>query len=197
MQTKKITLYYSLTPTKIYSPGPGELERKEQWLREIQSTVPAEWNPITVRVTYQIYNPETEQQRKFFEGPVVEYWLIQGSEIFEEEELTTTLKRKARETLLMQVLGYNVETMTGSERRRKSTTDFTETQQWHDFLETLRETEFDPQGYRFPDSEEFWKMEAAYGYEKAKTMAIEKLKEWIKAKHSVIHNPGSTDEQEK
>lgn len=181
MKTKKITLYYSVTQKAVIPPGPGEMERKDQWIRQIQAEVESEWKPKTVRVTYQIYNPEIDQQRKFLEGPVVDYWLIQTKDIL-DGEITPLMKRKARETLLDRVLGYDVELIDRTVRRRKTTTDFTETQQWHDFLEMLRETEFDPNGYDFPDSEEFWKMAEAYGYDKAKEVAIEQLQARLRAK---------------
>lgn len=181
MKTKKITLYYSVTTREIIPPGPGELQRKDQWLREVQASVEADWKPKTVRVIYQLYNPETEQQRKFLEGPVVDYWLIQSQDLI-DQEITPLMKRKARETLLDRTLGYDVELIDRTVRRRRTTTDFTETQQWHDFLEMLRETEFEPNGYEFPDSEEFWKMADAYGYEKAKSVAIEQLQKRLKAK---------------
>lgn len=181
MKTKKITLYYSVGTRAITPPGPGEIERKDQWLREVMASVEADWKPKTVRVIYHLYNPEIEQQRKFLEGPVVEYWLIQSQDILQGDPTPAT-KKKARETLLDRVLGYDVELIDRTVRRRRTTTDFTETQQWHDFLEMLRETEFEPNGYEFPDSEYFWKMAEAYGYDKAKAVAIEKLQERLRAK---------------
>lgn len=181
MKTKKITLYYSVGTREITPPGPGELERKDQWLRQVQAEVPADWKPTMIRVTYQIYNPEITQQRKFLEGPVVEYWLIQSQDLADHEP-TPAEKKKARETLLDKVLGYDVELIDRTVRRRRTTTDFTETQQWHDFLETLRETEFEPNGYEFPDSEYFWQQVQAYGYEKAKGIVLTQLRDRLKAK---------------
>lgn len=181
MRTKKINLYYSITQNDVFPPGPGEIARKDQWIREIKATVESDWKPKQVRVTYQLYNPEVEQQRKFMNGPVVEYWIIQSQDLW-DQDLTSEMKKKGRETLLDKSLGYDIELLEGKARRRKSTTDFEDTQQWHDFLETLKETEFDPNGYEFPDSEEFWKMAEAYGYEKAKGVAIEQLRKRLKAK---------------
>lgn len=181
MRTKKITLYYSVTQKKVIPPGPGELERKDSWIRIIQSEVKSEWEPITVRVTYQIFNPETDQQRKFMEGPVVDYWLIQSQDLL-DGDISPAMKRKARETLLDKTLGYDVDLMDGKARRRKSTTDFVETQEWHNYLEMLRETEFEPNGYEFPNSEDFWKMAEAYGYDKAKAASIEQLRRRLKGK---------------
>ena len=181
MKTKKITLYYSVTQKSVIPPGPGEIERKDQWIRLIQAEVESEWKPKTVRVTYQLYNPECDQQRKFLEGPVIDYWCIQSQEIKTLDD-SPEMKKKARETLLDKTLGYDVELIDKTVRRRRSTMDFVETQQWHDFLEMVRETEFEPNGYEYPDSEYFWKLAEAYGYEKAKVIAIEKLKANIEAK---------------
>jgi len=157
------------------------MERKEQWLRILQAERETEFDSVMVRVTYQIYNPETEQQRKFFNGPVVEYWIIQTQENA-DKEVTPHMKKVGRETLLDRVLGYDVELTDRTTRRRKSTTDFTETQEWHKFLETLKETEFDSNGFEFPDSEEFWKLERAYGYARAQDIAIEQLRARLHAR---------------
>jgi len=183
MRTKKITLYYRVTTRQVIQPGPGEMERKESWLRILQSQVKSDWEPKTVRVTYEEYNPETDRQRKFFNGPVVEYWIIQMSDRL-SGEVTSHEKKIGRETLLDKALGYEVELMDRKVRRRRSTTDFEDVQQWHDFLEELKETEFDPNGYEFPDSEYFWKMADAYGYEKAKDEAIKGLQKRLSAKLS-------------
>lgn len=181
MKTKKITLYYSVTSREVMPPGPGELQRKDYWIKEVQSTVEADWKPKTIRVTYELYNPEVDRMRKFLNGPVVEYWIIQSQDIH-TGEIGTALKKKGRETLFDKALGYDVELVDRTVRRRRSTADFVEVQQMHDFLEMLRETEFDPNGYEFPDSEYFWKMSDAYGYEKAKDMAIEALQARLRAK---------------
>lgn len=189
MKTKKITLYYSVETRRVLPPGPGDLERKDQWLREVQATVEADWKPLMVKVTYEVTNPETEQQRKFFNGPVVAYWAIQSQELL-GKEISPELKKQARETLLDIALGYDVELVSGKARRRKSTTDFIETQQWHDFLETLRETEFDPNGYEFPDSGQFWTMAKIYGYDKAHAIAIEQLQKRLQAKLGDLSTEG-------
>jgi len=183
MRTKKITLYYSVTQTQVIPPGPGELQKKEKWLEMLKSTVKSDWEPKTVRVTYQEYNPEVDQQRKFMNGPVLEYWIIQSQDIL-DGDVSPELKRKGRETLLDRTLGYDIELLEGKARRRRSTTDFEDTQQWHDFLEMLKETEFDPNGYEFPESEYFWKLAEGYGYEKAKEVAIKKLQEKMKLKQA-------------
>lgn len=44
------------------------------------------------------------------------------------------------------------------------------------------DAEFDPNGYEFPESEYFWKMADAYGYEKAKDEAIKGLQKRLAAK---------------
>lgn len=181
MKTKKITLYYSVSTRAVTPPGPGELQRKEQWIRELQASVEADWKPKMIRVTYELYNPEVDQQRKFLNGPVIEYWIIQSQEIM-QGDVTPGVKKKGRETLLDKALGYDVELIDRTARRRKSTSDFLETQQWHDFLEMLRETEFEPNGYEFPNSEDFWKMAEAYGYEKAKAVSIEQLQARMRAR---------------
>jgi len=93
----------------------------------------------------------------------------------------TETKKRARETLLYIALGYEVKLMGRKKvRARKSTADFTDTQEWNDFLQTLQETEFDPNGYEFPDSEEFWKLAEKYGYTKAHEISIEQLQKRLK-----------------
>ena len=61
------------------------------------------------------------------------------------------------------------------QKRRTSTTDLSDVQEWNDFLQELKETEFEPNGYEFPESEKFWKLTESIGYEKAKDAVIDQL----------------------
>jgi len=133
-----------------------------------------------LKIEYRITNKEVDRIRKFFNGPVVEYWIIQQMDMLDGRPDTET-KKRARETLLYIALGYEVKLMGRKKvRARKSTADFTDTQEWNDFLQTLQETEFDPNGYEFPDSEEFWKLAEKYGYTKAHEISIEQLQKRLK-----------------
>ena len=181
-RTKEISVFYQITQKAITPPSEVALQRKEDWLKSIQSTIEADWKPRLVKVTYRVVNPEVEQQRKFFNGPVIDYYIIQSTELL-EGEVPRELHNKYRETILSEQLGYEVELVDRKERRRKSTADFMETQQWHDFLETLRETMFEPNGYEFPDSEAFWEMSKKHGYEQAKGIALKGLQRRYAAKH--------------
>jgi len=183
MITKKISLFYEVTNKEIVPPGQGAIDKKDAWIKEIQRSVEAEWKPRVIKVTYELFNPETEQQRKFFEGAVVDYWLIQSQEDI-HIEITPGMHKKARETLLDNILGFNVSLMNRVVRRRRSTTDFIDTQKWHEFLETLKETEFDPNGYEFPDSKYFNGLADKYGYEKAKGVALDELRKKLSKKLS-------------
>ena len=191
MRTKSINLYYNLTPTKIIAPSSEAKERKEEWIKQIQRTIPSEWQPVTLKVTYKIHNREVERQRKFFNGPVVEYWVIQATERTEGRPSRTEIAR-ARETLLYDALGYEVELMEGLVRKRKSTSTFTDTQEWNDLLETLREIEFEPNGYEMPNSERFWELAKEMGYEQAKGHIIDKLQERLRKRLST--EPTGTSE---
>jgi len=181
MKTKKITLYYSVTSREVKAPGPGDMNRKDYWIKELQSTVQSDWQPKTVRVTYEVYDIEVDKMRKFLNGPVIEYWIIQSQEIH-TGDIDSRTKKLGRETLFDKALGYDVQLVNGSARRRRSTADFTQVQEMHDFLEMLRETEFEPNGYEFPDSEYFWKMSDAYGYDGAKGEALKQLQSRMRAR---------------
>jgi hypothetical protein len=183
MRTKSITLYYALTQKEVIPPKPEALERKEEWIRQLQKTVKADWEPVTIKVIYKIHNREVEKQRKFFNGPVVEYWVIQKCELLDGRP-TRALITRARETLLADALGYKIKLWDKEVTRRKSTAEFTDTQEWNDLFETLRETEFEPNGYEMPKSEDFWELSKAVGYDKAKDQMIEKLQGRIKKKLS-------------
>lgn len=178
MATKSVTTYYKVTPTEII-PAPS---KKDEWLKEIQRGLKAGDFKV-IRQTNELFNPEIKQQLKFFNGAVVEYYAIQSGEIL-EGEVPNDLKKRYRETLLSEALGYEVQLIDRTERRRKSTADFVKTQEWHDFLETLRETEFEPNGYEFPNSEEFAELEGKYGYEEAKRISREQLQHRVHAKLS-------------
>lgn len=183
MKTKKIILYYSVTTRKVLPPKESAMQRKEEWLRMVQASVPSDYEPKQVKVTYQLFNPEVEQQRKYFNGPVVEYFGIQHEDKY-DGRLTTEQKKLYRETILDWALGYDVPIMGGKMiRRRKSSSDFVETQQWSDFLNTLQETIFDQHGFEFPDTKEYFKLAEAYGHEKAKTIAIEQLQRRMRSRN--------------
>lgn len=153
--------------------------RKDEWIKSIQRGIEADEKFKTIEVTYREFNPHIEKQQKFFNGPVVDYWTIQNREIL-EGEVPRIMRDQARETLLSNALGYDVQLLDRVERRRKSSADFTEIQEWNDFLETLRETEFEPQGYEMPDSTIFWDMAKKYGYDQARGMAIKELQRRLK-----------------
>lgn len=182
MATKKITLWYTATKSGIIPPPEKAIERKDAWLKVILASIAAEWTPMMIEVTYRLVNPEIEQQRKFFEGPVVEYFALQNDGL--PEELSADRRKIYREEILDEVLGYNVQLLKREVRRRKSTTDYTDTQQWHDFLEEVKETIFEPNGYEMPDSKAFWELAKEVGYEQAKTISIEKLRERLSKKEA-------------
>ena len=174
MKTSRITLFYSLTQTEIIPPTAVEIERKDRWIKEIQKTIEADWKPLIIKVVYEMFNPEIEKQRRFFEGAVIDYYAIQNSDILKGTPDTETHK-KYREELLDEMLGYDFQTVNRVVRKRKSTTDFKTVQKWNTFLQTLEETIFAHAGYEFPDSENFWEVTKKYGYDQAKRMVIEQL----------------------
>lgn len=165
----------------MWPPDPQALRRKEEWLKEVQRTVPSETKPMIVKVQYELHNPEVERMRKFFNGPALEYYIIQNSDMTHGTPDPET-KKKWREQILDDLLGYDLQLINRTVRQRKSTSDFTSTQRWHDFLELFRETHFEQAGYEFPDSEQFWEIAKKHGYEQAKKIAIEQLQKRMLAK---------------
>jgi hypothetical protein len=187
-KTKKITLYYRVRRDEVTPPHKVALERKDGWIKSIQEEIPKsskkdpDPNKI-IRLTYEIFNPEILDIARFFNGPVVEYFAIQNEDMLEGRPGREMIKRY-REQILDDCLGYDVEMVDRTVRRRKSTADFLTTQKWSDFLQTLEETHFAPEGYEFPDSESFWGIEAEHGYERAAEIAIKQLQERIRRKTS-------------
>lgn len=186
MRTKNLTLIYSLTQKEIIPPSPKELERKDKWLKGVQAMVEADYKPLLVKVRYEMFDPEMEQQRKFFEGACVLYYAVQDLDMLEGEPDNVTLD-KYRERLLDALLGYDYKTtnkisrlLTESKHTRVSTTDFKTVQAWNTFLQTLEETEFDSQGYEFPDSKLFWELVKQHGHDQAREISVKKLQERMK-----------------
>lgn len=175
MKTRRIVLYYGITPTAIISPSAKELERKEAWLKAVQASIPAEWTPKKVKVEYTIFNPEVEDQQKFFNGTVVTYYAIQNMGMANPD--TTSLKQY-REEILDEMLGYDYQTANKVLRKRKSTTEFDTVEAWNTFLNEVKETIFDNAGYEFPDSKQFWEWAKEHGYDEAKEIAKRTL--WAK-----------------
>lgn len=181
MRTKKITLFYKISDSETFPPDPQALRRKDMWIEEIRKTISKAGELRIVRVTYELFNPEVENQRKFFNGPIIDYYAIQAGDIL-SGGVTRDIHDRYRETILSELLGYEIQLIDRKEKRRKSTSDFTSTQQWHDFFERLRETIFEPEGYEMPESEMFWQLSEQYGYEQAKKISIEQLQKRIIAK---------------
>jgi len=181
MHTKKISLFYSITGREVIPPKITALEKKEKWMAVVQDSVQSAGKPKIVKVTYEIFNPEVLSQQKFFNGPVVEYFAIQDRDQY-EGRVTKEDKDMYRETILDEILGYNIAIKGGTIRRRGSSSDFRDVQEWSDFLNTAKETVFEPNGYEFPDSEEYEKLKGAYGESKSKDIAIELLQKRMRGK---------------
>ncbi len=172
--THELSLFYELSQKEIKPPELREIERKERWLKEVQKTVEADWKPKIIKVTYKIFDPEIERQRRFFEGAVVKYYCIQNEDMLTGEPSSELLKRY-RLDILDQVLGYDVHLHNRIVRERKSTTDYKTVAAWNKFLNLLEETIFDAAGYEFPDSKEFWELVKAHGYTEAERISVENL----------------------
>lgn len=181
MKTHRVALFYEVTQTEVKPPAVREMERKDRWIKEVQKTVEADWKPQYIKVTYEVHNPEIERQRRFFNGTCVKYYAIQNENMLIGTPDTETLK-KYRETILDEMLGYDLALVNRTVRRRKSTSDFKSVQAWNKFLNTLEETIFDSAGYEFPDSKEFWELVKEHGYEQAERISIEKLQALMKHK---------------
>lgn len=187
MKTKKIILFYKITKDKVIPPILVTIERKDDWIKEIQREIEKKNNSRIVKVTYEIFNPEIKRILKFFNGPVIEYYVIQTTDMLKGRPERGLIDRY-REELLDEVLGYDLPLVNRVVRRRRSTADFLDTQKWHDFLEMLRETQFEPNGYEFPSVDEFERIEEKLGYDGAHKAAIEELQKRLTNKLSPRKN---------
>ncbi len=176
MITKKISLYYSLTQTEVVPPAHENIESKDDWIKAVQQTVESPGKPAMIKVTYEVVDYEIERLKKFFEGPIVAYYAYQNENLTAGKVSPTTLAMY-RETLLDEALGYDIQLKNRMVRRRKSTSDLRTTQRWNDLLAKIKEDLFDPSGYHFPVSEDFWELAKIHGYGKAKEVAIAQLQE--------------------
>lgn len=179
MRTAKIVLFYNVTQKEIVPPALKELQRKEEWLKAVQSSVEAEWKPKIVRCTYEMFDPEVQNQMRFFNGTCIDYFAIQDMDLLDREPSSDETK-KYREEILDEMLGYDFQAAHRLIRKRESTADFKTVQKWNTFLNTLEETIFDAHGYEFPDSKRFWELEKENGYDKAKSISIKQLQERLK-----------------
>ena len=178
MRTKKLTLYYKIEPGRVVPPDVKDTERKEEWIREIQKRTPSVWQPHLIKVTYELFNPEVENQQRFFHTCVL-YYAIQDMDMTEGRPDSATLK-KYREEMFCGLLGYDERLVNKTIRKRKSTSDFKSVQKWNEFLNELQETAFDNAGYIFPDSEHYWEMVKKYGHKEGKRIALEQLQDKLK-----------------
>ncbi len=181
MKTPRISLFYSLTQTEITPPAVRELERKDRWLKDVQKTVEADYKPLLVKVTYEVFDPEVERQRRFFNGTVVKYYAIQNEDMLTGVPANDLLK-KYREQILDELLGYDLHLVNRVVRRRKSTSDLKTVTGWNKLINLCQETLFDSAGYEFPDSKEFWELVKQHGYDQAERISIERLQTNLKRK---------------
>lgn len=180
MKTKHLTLVYTLTQTEVKAPPAKEIQRKDEWIKELQKTVEVDWKPLQVRVKYTLVNPEVENLRRFFHT-CVKYFAIQDMDMVESEPDNITLE-KYREELLDELIGYDYATAHKVLRRRPSTEQYKDTQPWLTLLKNMEETIFDSHGYEFPDSEAFWELVKKHAYEQAQDISIKALQARMKKK---------------
>lgn len=181
-RTEKIELFYKLTPTETIPPPAVDLARKEQWIEEQKKGIPSEWESKIVKVEYSIHDPAIADMFRFFNGTVVAYYAIQAKEITDGKPDQETLKA-CREEILQGVLGFEPRLAKVMGKKRTSTTEFVEVQQWSNFLNSVQEIVFDDAGYMFPDSKAFWKLTDLYGYDRAKEMSIAILLDFLQKKN--------------
>lgn len=182
MATKKITLIYQLTNLSVNSPRATDIERKDEWIRSIQKKIPSGQSRY-IKQTFEEYDPEVLNSRKFFEGVVIVYYAIQNKDILEGYP-DSALLRDQRESLLNEILGYNPRMAKFLGQDRASTVDFREVQQWNLFLNIIKEEYFDPNGYEFPDSDEFWELATTLrSYDEAHKVSIKRLQESLRRKY--------------
>lgn len=181
MRTKEINLIYKVTQTSVIPPSHTELDRKERWIESIQKTVKSEWEYQLIKVKYAFHNPEVDDMLSFFNGTVVLYYAIQNEDMITGTPHSSVLKNY-REKILDEMLGYDVRLAKLVQRKRASMTEFKEVQQLFTFINMVKEELFDPSGYEFPDSEEYWKLVEKHGHVEAKRISIELLQKSLKRK---------------
>lgn len=181
-RTKKIILFYFITPKEIIPPPQGDVDRKNEWIKTIQGETESEQQPKMIKTTYELFNPEIEQMMKFFNGPVIKYYAIQNDDLL-EGEIEPERIIGYRKMILNEVLGYDIDLPDGTKlRERESTGDWKDTQEWYNFLETLKEGMFAEHGYEFPDSKFFNELKEKHGYAQAEKVVLQKLRDKMKTK---------------
>jgi hypothetical protein len=182
MITKKLTLFYSATQSKVVPPPSADIQRKDEWVKSIQATSKSESEPELIKVTYEVYDPEIHNQMRFFNGTVIPYYVIQNDDITEGLPDRERLDMY-REEILDQLLGYDYKTVNKTIRMRKSTTELRTVQAWNNLLQLCEETLFANAGFSFPDTEAFWKLSKEIGYENAKNESIKRLQSNLKKRY--------------
>lgn len=168
----------------MWPPSTSEIRRKNEWVEQLKNEIAGPGETRQIKLTYELFNPEVQKMQKYFNGPVVEYYIIQSKEMTEGRPGTTE-RKQYRELILYEMLGYQVDLPGGKKvEERKSTSTFTSVERWYTFLEELKETMFEPNGYEMPDSEQFWELEKEHGYDKTRDVAIEQLQRRLHKKLS-------------
>lgn len=148
------------------------LKEKKEFIEKQQGKIQSDWDERFLIATYEIYDPESQDQEGFFESGVVHAYalnchcedLIQKGfqphyKTFEDSEL-----RLYREDLLEKVYGYDVTLPSGKVLRKRHSTSGNRgnVAKMHRMLEEVREIGFEADGYIFPDAEEYKQDPVAY-----------------------------------
>jgi len=177
-------LFYTLTREDIWPPYPSDLKRKEDWVKAVQQEIAKPGETRLIKVKYEMHNPEIDRIMKFFNGPVIEYFVIQSTDMVEGRPEPAVLDQY-REMLLLDALGYDTNLPDGRViRQRKSTATFQSVQRWCNFLEEIKEIYFEPNGYEMPDSDEYHILEDGFGKDRATEICIERIQKKLMAKLS-------------
>lgn len=178
MKTKRVTLVYQVTQKEIFQPPKREVARKDEFIKTVQRSVKSDHEPVQIKVTYEIYNPDIEKLRSFFHT-CVKYYAIQNLDLVDREPTSEEFEQY-REEILDELLGYDYQTVNKVVRKRPSTSDYKDTQPWLTLLQEMEETLFAQAGYDFPDSKRFWELVKLYGHSTANTISIKQLQSKIK-----------------
>ena len=134
----------------------------------------------TVEDVTKLKDGELEKMMRFYRGAVVPYFARQSLDHWDDGELDAgTIE--AHHQIIKQSVGFMLYDHTGHiTEETNSLATFARVKDFNEFLASVQAVCFDDNGYLFPDSEHFRKLEKTKGRTAAQLQVFEELREKIK-----------------
>ena len=137
---------------------------------------------FTIEDTAKLKDGEMEKMMRFFRGAVVPYYIRQSQDLW-GEDIPHDLYMRCTDEIKTRV-GFLLYDHTGHITEDvNSLATFERVKDFNEFLKNVEAVCFDDEGYIFPNSEHFRKLEKEKGRDAAQRQVAQELREAVRNKH--------------